>query len=101
MGETKSKFDEFFEKRSSSFKDKCFKKNSKMEDASNEFEKEMELELESRIQAAETSGGIRQNSRVEDSSPSQSKQKKSENDFWESDEDEYFDEWDNQKKCQR
>ena len=68
-----------------------------MEDASNEFEKEMELELESRIQAAETSGGIRQNSRVEDSSPSQSKQKKSENDFWESDEEEYFDEWDNQK----
>ena len=33
-------------------------------DASNEFEKEMDLELESRLKAAETSGGIRQQDRV-------------------------------------
>jgi hypothetical protein len=65
-------------------------------DASNEFEKEMDLELESRLQAAETSGGIRQQDRV--GGPSQSKQKKTD-DFWESDdEDEYFDEWDKDLK---
>merc|ERR1712008_374016 len=56
-----------------------------MGDASNEFEKEMDLELESRLQAAETSGGIRQQDRV--GGPSQSKQKKTD-DFWESDDDE-------------
>ena len=64
-------------------------------DASNEFEKEMDLELESRLQEAETSGGIRPKDRI--GGPSKSKQKKPD-DFWESDEEEYFDEWDSDKK---
>lgn len=58
-------------------------------DASNEFEKEMDLELESRLKEAETSGGIRMPDRVGTSK---------DQDFWDSDEENYLDEWENDSK---
>ena len=54
--------------------------------AADEFEKEMEAELETKVREAETSGGIRRNEEIV---------KKS--DFWDSDDEEYLDEWDHKK----
>ena len=54
--------------------------------AADEFEREMEAELETKVREAETSGGIRRNEEIV---------KKS--DFWDSDDEEYLDEWDHKK----
>ena len=51
----------------------------------------MNIELESRVREAETSGGIRAPSRTESAGNSNKRN------FWESDEEEYFDEWDEEK----
>ena len=56
-------------------------------DAADEFEKEMENELESKVREAETSGGIRRNTET-----------KRKNEFWDSDEENYLDEWEQKSK---
>lgn len=67
------------------------------ENVCNEFEKEMDLELESRLREAETSGGIRDRNRLEnEASTSSAKAAEGGQDsFWDSDEDAYLDEWEN------
>ena len=57
-------------------------------DAADEFEKEMENELESKVREAETSGGIRH----------QNIETKRKNEFWDSDEENYLDEWEQNSK---
>lgn len=57
--------------------------------AADEFEKEMEEELETKVREAETSGGIRH---------LRNEEIKRKSDFWDSDDENYLDEWEHKNK---